>query len=760
MTHNMFQARSRCVTVVLLGLLAARPADAEAVRALPHSTAELLRPAQVAAIALSPSGGHVAYALRDPVSKADVIRVVTTGPSAPVVALSRFELVAGDDGARVVRLRWVDESRIIAEIGTDLKQAQQRLGTSIGTFVRTVNVARLYSFDALRGGSGLSLDERLNERSIVEDPAAVPGTLSVQVLESGRQSLYRLDVATGALAALEGGDPITRWWRVRGGRAVVKVNQRPYTGDIAIYRRPAEEAYGWSLAHTYELNDAADLDAVTVAESMDPLQSYVRLRHGDSDTYGIHVHDWAQGNVVATIAERPDVDLDSALVVSQRMLASEFTDDRFRQDFLDPAMRDAYGSLERQYAPDTSIRVLQTSSDGDRWLLRISGPLIPPGYHVFDVSDGRLVEVITDHPWLDPTRLAPASMLRFVTRDDLELTAILTCPAWRGDAAMPLVVMPPPGPAARSSLRFDPAAQALASQGWCVFEPNYRGVTGQGRKFEELGYGQWSSGIAQDIVDAAQFAADSGIARRDAISVFARRLGAYAALSAAIRNPELFQACVTRDAAVDLDRVVNELRMTYERFSPNVQEWIRNQGDELRQNSPLVKADDLSCPILMLHREGANEISFAHSELLARKLWPAPFDEILHRLPYDRTWTQEVNNEQETIERAIVHLRKHLPHGMDTALNGKLESPTEQITRELPEPPPASASLDNCIQPSVVDREACRGRIRLGIDRTEVETVLGPPDGTTRDGAIAQYGDRYLKFDGDDRLVQISDQPQ
>jgi hypothetical protein len=75
----------------------------------------------------------------------------------------------------------------------------------------------------------------------------------------------------------------------------------------------------------------------------------------------------------------------------------------------------------------------------------------------------------------------------------------------------------------------------------------------------------------------------------------------------------------------------------------------------------------------------------------------------------------------------------------------------------LPEP---VASLENCIQPSVVDREACFGRLKLRMPRDLVETVLGPPDGTTRDGTTLRYGDRYLKFDADGRLAEISDKPQ
>jgi hypothetical protein len=77
--------------------------------------------------------------------------------------------------------------------------------------------------------------------------------------------------------------------------------------------------------------------------------------------------------------------------------------------------------------------------------------------------------------------------------------------------------------------------------------------------------------------------------------------------------------------------------------------------------------------------------------------------------------------------------------------------------QSLPEP---AASLDNCIQPSVVDREVCLGRLKLALPREIVEAVLGPPDGTTRDGTTLRYRDRYLRFDADGRLAEITDKPQ
>ena len=78
--------------------------------------------------------------------------------------------------------------------------------------------------------------------------------------------------------------------------------------------------------------------------------------------------------------------------------------------------------------------------------------------------------------------------------------------------------------------------------------------------------------------------------------------------------------------------------------------------------------------------------------------------------------------------------------------------------------PPAAASEPagpgaNCIQPSIVDREACLGRLQLGMSKAGIIVLLGQPDGTSRDGTTFRYGDRYLKFDAAEQLIRISDKP-
>jgi dipeptidyl aminopeptidase/acylaminoacyl peptidase len=77
----------------------------------------------------------------------------------------------------------------------------------------------------------------------------------------------------------------------------------------------------------------------------------------------------------------------------------------------------------------------------------------------------------------------------------LQRTLYLTHPA-------PLVVFPQGGPiGVCDGLGFDWWAQAFASRGYAVFQPNYRGSGGYSPEFRRAGYGEWGRRILSDIAD-------------------------------------------------------------------------------------------------------------------------------------------------------------------------------------------------------------------------------------------------------------------
>ena len=58
---------------------------------------------------------------------------------------------------------------------------------------------------------------------------------------------------------------------------------------------------------------------------------------------------------------------------------------------------------------------------------------------------------------------------------------------------------------------------------------------------------------------------------------------------------------------------------------------------------------------------------------------------------------------------------------------------------------------------SLVDKAECLGRLRLGMSKTLVTNLLGPPTETLGNGSVFRYDDRYLKFDSKDLLIGITE---
>src|SRR3569623_3573696 len=112
---------------------------------------------------------------------------------------------------------------------------------------------------------------------------------------------------------------------------------------------------------------------------------------------------------------------------------------------------------------------------------------------------------------LDGVELAPGTAVQYAARDGRSLPAYLTMPLHRGDHDLPLVVMPHGGPFARDDWEYDPFVQFLASRGYGVLQPEFRGSTGYGKPFGEKGYGQWGRKMQDDVDDGVDWLVKAGM---------------------------------------------------------------------------------------------------------------------------------------------------------------------------------------------------------------------------------------------------------
>lgn len=132
-----------------------------------------------------------------------------------------------------------------------------------------------------------------------------------------------------------------------------------------------------------------------------------------------------------------------------------------------------------------------------------------PVYFLYDRQADKLTLLGASCPWLKSAQMARQDFTRIKTRDGTSMPVYVTRP--KGKGPFPAVVMVHGGPYARGvGWGFDPAGQFLASRGYVVIEPEFRGSLGYGSKLFKAGWKQWGLAMQDDVTDATHWAIAQG----------------------------------------------------------------------------------------------------------------------------------------------------------------------------------------------------------------------------------------------------------
>ena len=147
--------------------------------------------------------------------------------------------------------------------------------------------------------------------------------------------------------------------------------------------------------------------------------------------------------------------------------------------------------------------------------------------------------------------------MKFVTykaRDGRKIKAYVTIPTV-GKKPYPAVVMPHGGPWARDVNIFDDWAQLLASHGYIVIQPQFRGSTGFGLDHWKAGDKNWGLTMQDDMDDAALFLTSKGLASKGKLAMFGWSYGGYAAFAGSMRDNNIYNCTVAGAGVSDLGRI-------------------------------------------------------------------------------------------------------------------------------------------------------------------------------------------------------------
>lgn len=275
---------------------------------------------------------------------------------------------------------------------------------------------------------------------------------------------------------------------------------------------------------------------------------------------------------------------------------------------VDPEWDTIYRGMKSAY-PGRHIGILGYTDDKSRILFSASSTIHPPAYYLLE-DKSRTVLVGAERPWIDSDALRPTELVYYTARDGLRIPAFLTLPKdWtREDGALPSVVLPHGGPWARDDSDWDPSGwpQFLASRGYAVLQPQYRGSMGWGHDLWLAGDAQWGLEMQDDKDDAAAWLVAEGYADEDAIAIFGYSYGGFAAMAAVVRPGGPFRCAIAGAGVANLTRL--GLSWSQDRVQRAV------QGRTVTGMDPLDNAERADIPVLIYSGDRDVRVPIFHSE--------------------------------------------------------------------------------------------------------------------------------------------------
>ena len=145
--------------------------------------------------------------------------------------------------------------------------------------------------------------------------------------------------------------------------------------------------------------------------------------------------------------------------------------------------------------------------------------------------------------------------------------------------------------------------QYLASQGYVVLAVNYRGGSGFGREFQDLGINDWANGQARDAAAAGEFLRTQPYANGK-VGIYGYSYGGIVSMAAIARVPGVFDAAVPMagiydfgDAYTNADRLGRIFIRTGHSGSPEERPEI------YAVSNTLARIDNIDTPLLVMHGE-------------------------------------------------------------------------------------------------------------------------------------------------------------
>ncbi|MEO7115395.1 MAG: prolyl oligopeptidase family serine peptidase [Caldimonas sp.] len=545
---------------------------------------------QIADVELSPSGRRMALIATNKSGRRVLAVMDVDAPKPPVVVADSLDV-------DISEFWWLNDDRLVYSV-VNLKEggSEQSVGGLFtvkpdGSEPRTVYFSGRVSILSVPRNGGDTIVLGRYQFDGVRDLVAVhperltlPGNHQRPLLPPGYPSHTK------------------RWTFDRSGNA--RAVQTSFEGVVEVfYREPGKDTW-------VSIGKWPELEAPWYPHSVDETgHLYVVVTPPASTSY-LARFDFGTGKPEsAPLVATPGFDFDGRLLFEddgERLLGVRVDTDAETTVWLDPARKKLQDIADARFPGLINRTMCSRCGAGGAMLVYSYSDRDPGSYSLYRPETSAWTTIGRRRPAIDPRQMAALDLHRIKARDGLDLPVWVTTPRGPPDTARPAVVLVHGGPWLRGThWRWDSEAQFLASRGYVVIEPEFRGGRGFGQRHLTSGFRQWGTTMQDDVADAVRFAIDKGWVDGKRVCIAGGSYGGYATLMGTIRYPELYRCGAAWMAVTDPQLMFEDL-------------WVSDIGQEskqysmtamigdpvkdaamLRAASPVERAAEIKVPILM-----------------------------------------------------------------------------------------------------------------------------------------------------------------
>ncbi len=603
-------------------LAAACLAAASVVTQAAPPVADFFKNPQLNDLELSPSGRYIAATRVNDKTHHQMLVVIDLGEKRDIKVLASY------NDADVMRVHWVNDDRIVFELGDQSSTYFNQYGRGLFSVSRAgdENPSILIRRDWGAGVVDVSTQgARVRPRDNTLDPdhwfhsTLLDGSLNVMVQKGNFDTtehtlistqLLRVNSDSGRAEVVgrEVSGHAKDWVTDARGNPRVVFSDNKDTTQI-LWRADANTDKWVTLREMPRYDKVTGRDSILDVLGMDD-QDRLYIVTGGQNAAGTTVLatlDLRTADAKPTpLVSAPGYDFQGNLVQAPngRVVGVDYLTDAWGTVWFDPKLKAIQEQVDKAL-PNTNNRVAcGACNDPTRVLVTAYSDHVPAMYFVYHVGPGKFEQVSSARPWIKPEEMAARGFERIKARDGLEFPIHVTRPnGVKGPA--PTVVLVHGGPWVRGGeWKWNEDSQFLASRGYAVIEPEFRGSKGYGSKLLFASWKQWGLAMQDDVADATQWAIDKGIADPKRICIAGGSYGGYATLMGLVRYPQLYRCGIEYFGVTDIDLMYtnswSDFSSDYKTYGMPLRIGDREKdAAQLVATSPLKQHAKINQPLLM-----------------------------------------------------------------------------------------------------------------------------------------------------------------